>query len=197
MKITNNAVVNAEYELYVDGENGELELMERATSEQPLNFIYGIGMMLPKFEQNLNGLETGDSFDFTISNEEAYGPYDDEAVIELERAVFEIDGKLDEEMVFEGNVVPLMDSEGNRLQAQVVSVNDTHITVDLNHPLAGENLHFKGKVLEVREATEEELNALLGGGGGCGCGGNCGDGCGDDCGCDDDHNHSHGCGCGC
>lgn len=195
MKITNNAVVNAEYELYVDGENGELELMERATSEQPLNFIYGIGMMLPKFEQNLNGLETGDSFDFTISNEEAYGPYDDEAVIELERAVFEIDGKLDEEMVFEGNVVPLMDSEGNRLQAQVVSVNDTHITVDLNHPLAGENLHFKGKVLEVREATEEELNALLGGG--CGCGGNCGDGCGDDCGCNDDHNHSHGCGCGC
>ena len=195
MKITNNAVVNAEYELFVDGENGELELMERATSEQPLNFIYGIGMMLPKFEQNLNGLETGDSFDFTISNEEAYGPYDDEAVIELERAVFEIDGKLDEEMVFEGNVVPLMDSEGNRLQAQVVSVNDTHVTVDLNHPLAGENLHFKGKVLEVREATEEELNALLGGGGGCGCGGNCGDGCGDDCGCDDDHNHSHGCGC--
>ena len=193
MKITNNAVVNAEYELYVDGENGELELMERATSEQPLNFIYGIGMMLPKFEQNLNGLETGDSFDFTISNEEAYGPYDDEAVIELERAVFEIDGKLDEEMVFEGNVVPLMDSEGNRLQAQVVSVNDTHVTVDLNHPLAGENLHFKGKVIEVREATEEELNALLGGG--CGCGGNCGDGCGDDCGCDDDHNHSHGCGC--
>ena len=197
MKITNNAVVNAEYELFVDGENGELELMERATSEQPLNFIYGIGMMLPKFEQNLNGLETGDSFDFTISNEEAYGPYDDEAVIELERAVFEIDGKLDEEMVFEGNVVPLMDSEGNRLQAQVVSVNDTHVTVDLNHPLAGENLHFKGKVIEVREATEEELNALLGGGGGCGCGGNCGDGCGDDCGCDDDHNHSHGCGCGC
>ena len=197
MKITNNAVVNAEYELYVDGENGELELMERATSEQPLNFIYGIGMMLPKFEQNLNGLETGDSFDFTISNEEAYGPYDDEAVIELERAVFEIDGKLDEEMVVEGNVVPLMDSEGNRLQDQVVSVNDTHVTVDLNHPLAGENLHFKGKVLEVREATEEELNALLGGGGGCGCGGNCGDGCGDDCGCNDDHNHSHGCGCGC
>ena len=197
MKITNNAVVNAEYELYVDGDNGEPELMEKATAEQPLNFIYGIGMMLPKFEQNLNGLETGDSFDFTISNEEAYGPYDDEAVIELERAVFEIDGKLDEEMVFEGNVVPLMDSEGNRLQAQVVSVNDTHVTVDLNHPLAGENLHFKGKVIEVREATEEELNALLGGGGGCGCGGNCGDGCGDDCGCDDDHNHSHGCGCGC
>ncbi len=192
MKITNNAVVNAEYELFVDGDNGEPELMERATREQPLNFIYGVGMMLPKFEQNLKDLEPGDSFDFKISNEDAYGPYDDEAVIELERSVFEVDGKLDEEMVFEGNLVPLMDSDGNRLQAQIVSVTDTNVTVDLNHPLAGENLHFKGKVLEVREASEEELNALFGGG--CGCGGG---GCGcDDGGCGDDHNHG-GCGCGC
>ncbi len=195
MKIANNAFVNAEYELFVDGENGEPELMERATAEQPLNFIFGIGMMLPVFEQNLNGLEAGESFDFTIANEEAYGPYDDEAVIELERSVFEIDGKLDEEMVFEGNVVPLMDSEGHRLQAQVVTVTDTHVTVDLNHPLAGENLHFKGKVLEVREPTEEELKAVLGGGCGCGCDDNCG--CDDDCGCDDGHKGAHGCGCGC
>ena len=147
MKIEINKVVNAEYELYVDGENGELELMERATPEQPLNFIYGVGMMLPKFESNIAGLEQGDAFDFTISNEDAYGEYDDDAVVELERSVFEIDGKLDEEMVFEGGVVPLMDNEGNRLQAQVVSVSDTHVTVDLNHPLAGETLHFKGKVL--------------------------------------------------
>ena len=196
MKIEINKVVNAEYELYVDGENGELELMERATPEQPLNFIYGVGMMLPKFESNIAGLETGDAFDFTISNEDAYGEYDDAAVVELERSVFEIDGKLDEEMVFEGGIVPLMDNEGNRLQAQVVSVSDTHVTVDLNHPLAGETLHFKGKVLEVRDATDEELKSLLGGGG-CGCGCGCDDnGCGDDgCGCGDDD--SKGCGCGC
>lgn len=192
MKITNNTVVNAEYELYVDGDNGEQELMEKATSEQPLNFIFGVGMMLPKFEQNLSGMEAGDSFDFTINNEEAYGQYDDEAIIELERAVFEVDGKLDEEMVFEGNVVPLMDSEGNRLQAQVVTVTDSHVTVDLNHPLAGENLHFKGKVLEVREATEDEINEILGGGG-CGCGdGGCGDG-----GCGDGESDGCGSGCGC
>jgi len=184
MKIESNKVVNAEYELYVDGENGELELMERATPEKPLNFIYGVGMMLPKFESNLTGLGTGDSFEFTLSNEDAYGPYDDDAVVELERAVFEVDGKLDEEMVFEGGIVPLMDNEGNRLQAQVVSVTDTHVTVDLNHPLAGETLHFKGKVLDVRDATDEELKAIFGGG--CGCG--------DDCSCDDDENSSCGCG---
>lgn len=184
MKITINAVVDAEYELSVDGENGELELMERATAQEPLNFIFGVGMMLPEFEKNLEGLEAGESFDFTISSENGYGEYDDEAVVELDRSIFEIDGKLDEEMVFVGNLVPLMDNDGNRLQAEVVSITDTHVTVDLNHPLAGENLHFKGKVLSVKEATEDELNALFGGG--CGCGSGCG--CHDE---EDDHHHHH------
>jgi len=190
MKITANKAVSAEYELYVDGETeGELELMEKATSEQPLSFVYGLGMMLPKFEENLFGLEVGDKFDFVINTEDGYGEYDDESVLDLDRAIFEIDGKLDEEMIYEGNVVPLMDNEGNRINAQVVTITDTHVKVDLNHPLAGENLHFKGSVLEVREASEKELEALMGGGcgSGCGCGdeeeasvsgGSCGSGCG-------------------
>ncbi|MBP6260252.1 MAG: FKBP-type peptidyl-prolyl cis-trans isomerase [Paludibacter sp.] len=196
MKITANKSVSAEYELYVDGETeGELELMERATAEQPLSFIYGVGMMLPKFEENIFGLATGDKFDFTIENEDAYGPYEDENVLDLDRSIFEIDGKLDEEVVFEGNVVPLMDNEGHRINAQVVEVTDTHVKVDLNHPLAGENLHFKGSILEVREASEKELAALQGGGG-CGCGSG---GCGDEgCGCDDgEEGGSCGSGCGC
>ena len=196
MKITANKSVSAEYELYVDGETeGELELMERATAEQPLSFIYGVGMMLPKFEENIFGLATGDKFDFTIENEDAYGPYEDENVLDLDRSIFEIDGKLDEEVVFEGNVVPLMDNEGHRINAQVVEVTDTHVKVDLNHPLAGENLHFKGSILEVREVSEKELAALQGGGG-CGCGSG---GCGDEgCGCDDgEEGGSCGSGCGC
>lgn len=198
MKITANKSVSAEYELYVDGEvEGELEMMEKATAEQPLSFIYGVGMMLPKFEENIFGLAVGDTFDFVISNEEAYGPYEDENVLDLDRSIFEIDGKLDTEVVFEGNVVPLMDNEGHRINAQVVEVTDTHVKVDLNHPLAGENLHFKGSILEVREATEKELAALTGGGcgsGGCGCGdGGCGDGsCGDE-----EEGGSCGSGCGC
>lgn len=193
MKITANKAVSAEYELYVDGEvDGELELMEKATNEQPLSFIYGVGMMLPKFEENLFGMQAGDKFDFTISTEDAYGEYEDENVLDLDRAIFEIDGKIDEEVIFEGNIVPLMDNEGNRINAQVVSITDAHVKVDLNHPLAGENLHFKGSVIEVREATEQELAALMGGGGcgSCGCGdGGCGSGE-----CDDD---SCGSGCGC
>ena len=189
MKITTNKFVSAEYELYVDAEteSEELELMERATAEQPLTFIFGVGMMLPKFEEALFGLAKGGVFDFTITSEEAYGPYMDENVIDLDRSIFEIDGKLDTEMVFEGNVVPLMDTDGNRLNAAIVSVGSDKVKVDLNHPLAGETLHFKGKILEVRDATEQELAALMGGGG-CGC----------DCGCDDmDDCSSGGCGGGC
>ena len=185
MKITANNFVSAEYELFVNGENaGELELMEKATPEQPLTFIFGLGMMLPKFEENMFGLEEGQTFEFTINTEDAYGEYDDASVLDLDRSIFEVDGNLDAEVVFEGNVVPLMDNEGNRINAQVVEVTDKHVKVDLNHPLAGETLHFKGKVLEVREATEQELASLQGGGcgsGGCGCGsGGCGSGsCGD------------------
>lgn len=160
--------------------------MERATRETPLEFIYGVGMMLPKFEENLFGLQAGDSFDFTISNEDAYGPYDDESVIPLERSVFEVDGKIDESMIFEGNVVPMMDSMGNKVRAQIVTITDSHITIDLNHPLAGETLHFKGSVIEVREASAEELAALSGGGCGCHC----------SCEHDSEHHHdSHDCGC--
>ena len=196
MKITANKSVSAEYELYVDGEvEGELELMEKATTEQPLSFVYGVGMMLPKFEENLFGMQVGDKFDFVINNEDAYGPYDDESMLDLDRAIFEVDGKLDEEMIFEGNVVPLMDGDGNRINAQVVSISDTHVKVDLNHPLAGENLHFKGSVLEVREATEKELAAIMGGGCGCGSGG-CGSGCGDSCGSENDEEMVDSCGCG-
>jgi len=202
MKITANKLVSAEYELYVDGEaDGELELMEKATAEQPLSFIFGVNMMLPKFEEYLFGLEAGETFDFVINNEDAYGQYDDESVMDLERSIFEIDGKLDEEMIFEGNVVPLMDNDGNRVNAQVVKVSDTHVSVDLNHPLAGENLHFKGTVLDVREATEKELASLNNEGGcGNGCEGGCGDGgCSDGgCGCGEEKEEkSSSCGCGC
>ncbi len=180
MKITTDKSVSAEYELYVDGEvEGELELMEKATIEKPITFIFGVNMMLPKFEENLFGLQAGDKFDFTISSEDGYGDYDDESVLDLDRGIFEIDGKLDEEMIFEGNVVPLMDNEGNRINAQIVTITDTHVKVDLNHPLSGGGC-----------------------GSGCGCGSgesSCGDGgCGDSgCGCDSNEEKTGGCGSGC
>lgn len=194
MKISTNNFVALSYDLHV-GEGEERELMERATAETPLEFIFGTNSMLEAFEKNLDGLAEGDSFDFILTPDQAYGEYDDEHVVDLPRNIFEVDGKLNEEVVFEGNTVPMMDSNGNRLNGSVVSVGDDVIKMDFNHPLAGETLNFTGKVLNVRESTPEEIAALFapqGGGCGCGCGGHDEEDAG--CGCG---SNGGGCGSGC
>ena len=174
MKISTNKFVALSYDLTV-GEGEERELMEKATAETPLEFIFGTDSMLQAFEKNIDGLAEGDSFDFTLTPEEAYGEYDDDHVVDLPRNIFEQDGVLNEEVIFEGNTVPMMDTNGNRLNGSVVEVKEDVIKMDFNHPLAGETLNFSGKVLTVRESTPEEIAALFAPqGGGCGCGSGCG-----------------------
>lgn len=191
MNISANKLVILQYRLNVKNDNGEFELMEETTPEQPLQYFHGMGMMLPKFEEQLEGLTEGDKFEFMIPVAEAYGEYEDDNVIDLPKNIFLIDGKFDTDKVFAGTIVPLVDSEGNRLNAEVVEVKDEQVTVDLNHPLAGEDLYFSGRVISVTQPTDEELHAMMHHGcGGCngGCG-SCGDGncsCGGDssCSCD-------------
>jgi len=196
MKISTNKFVSLSYDLNV-GEDEERELMERATAETPLEFIYGTNSMLEAFEKNIDGLSEGDSFDFVLTPDEAYGEYDDEAVVDLPRNIFEQDGKLNEEVIFEGNMVPMMDTNGNRLNGSVVEVKDDVVKMDFNHPLAGETLNFTGKVLTVRESTPEEIAALFAPQGcGCGCGGH-DDAEGCDCGSEKEAAGGCGSGCGC
>ena len=199
MKISTNKFVALSYDLTV-GEGEERELMEKATAETPLEFIFGTDSMLQAFEKNIDGLAEGVSFDFTLTPEEAYGEYDDDHVVDLPRNIFEQDGVLNEEVIFEGNTVPMMDTNGNRLNGSVVEVKEDVIKMDFNHPLAGETLNFSGKVLTVRESTPEEIAALFapqGGGCGCGSGCGCGDGEEDSCGCGSEKETAGGCGSGC
>ncbi|HEX3009338.1 MAG TPA: FKBP-type peptidyl-prolyl cis-trans isomerase [Bacteroidales bacterium] len=156
MEIEKNKVVSLVYELRVDGKEGEI--VETLNDSNPLTFIYGVGNLLPKFESNINGLKVGDSFDFMLKSEEAYGLSSDEAVVDVPKEVFIVDGKFDSEMVKEGNAIPMMDGDGNRLNGIVVNVTDNAVKMDFNHPLADEDLFFAGKVVGVREATEEELS---------------------------------------
>lgn len=152
MKIEPQHVVSLTYDLYVD-QDGKETLVESATQEQPLTFLYGAGQMLPKFEENLSTLSTGDSYDFFLSAQDAYGEYDDEAVANLPKEMFS--GADVPEI---GSILPLQDNNGNRFQGQVVSVAEDAVIVDLNHPMAGQELHFKGNILNVRPATPEELS---------------------------------------
>jgi FKBP-type peptidyl-prolyl cis-trans isomerase SlyD len=160
MKISNNTLVTLTYDLNVGDEGEELILMEQATTEKPLEFIFGTDSMLESFEKHLDGLSAGDKFSFTLSSEETYGEYSEEKVIKLAKKLFEIDGKIDDEMLFEGNTLPMMDADGNRLMGAILEIDGDEITMDFNHPLAGETLHFNGEVIGAREATAEEIAAL-------------------------------------
>lgn len=196
MKISDNKYVTVIYDLNV-GEGDERELMEQATEQRPLEFIFGTSSMLEAFENQLEGLSQGDTFSFRLTPEEAYGDYDDTKIIELPKNIFEVDGKIDDEVLFEGNTLPMMDSSGNRLVGSVVSIGDDVVIMDFNHPLAGETMHFEGTVMGVREASAEEIAALFSGGG-CGCGsGGCGSGEEGGCGCGSSYESEvGGCGCG-
>lgn len=200
MKIGKNKMVSLTYDLHYDDVNGDL--IEQATSEKPLSFVFGAGLMLPKFESMLEGIQAGNPFEISLADADAYGELDENAIVDLPKHLFIIEGEFDNEIVAIGNTVPMMSTSGQRLNGLVMDITDDIVKMDFNHPLAGENLFFKGEILEVREATDEEIAATLGGGGGCGCGSGegCGDGgCGDDA-CAEGSCSTEGkgsCGCGC
>jgi len=188
--IENLKVVSATYELYINDEDGKEELMEKATEERPLVWCQGEGMMLPAFEAALAGKEIGETFDFMLKAAEAYGEYIQEGLMELDKKLFyNGDGEFDEERVYVGAIVPMNTTDGQIVKAQVCEITDTKVTIDLNHPYAGEDLHFKGKIINIRDVTEGELKAIRQPrhcGGGC-KGGSCGEcegGCGDCSGCE-------------
>ena len=160
MKISDEKMISLSYDLTVINEDGEKELMERATPKHPLVFLFGMGMMLEAFEKNIEGLSVGDKFSFVLSPEEAYGEYVDGHVVDLPKKLFEVDGKFDSERVTEGQTLPMMDAQGNRMMGSVLEIKPETVLMDFNHPLAGETLHFDGEVLDVHEPTEEEINAL-------------------------------------
>ena len=204
MKIEKNKVVSLTYTLRKD--NTEGEILEVCQESKPLEFVYDSGMMLPHFERNILGLEAGSSFQFKLSPDEAYGEVNKDAIVDVSKDIFIIDGVLRDDLLQIGNTVPMRDNQGHPLNGKITKVDDAENTViiDFNHPLAGQSLHFTGKIESMREATEDEIAYGLQGKGGCGCGSN-GGGCGSGgCGSDDDDccgsNSDSGCGsgsCGC
>lgn len=177
--------ISLTYDLMLKDSEGKLYKYESATRERPFKFITGIGYALDLFESNVGNLNVGDSFQFEVPCAQAYGEYDKENVIELDKGIFLRDGVFDDEHVRMGAIIPLSDGE-HTFNATVTGITDDKVTVDLNHPLAGEDLTFKGVILESRPATEAEIDAVLypkckGCSGGC-SNGDCNEG---NCNCED------------
>jgi FKBP-type peptidyl-prolyl cis-trans isomerase SlyD len=157
MKITKNKVVSVTYELVTKDENGNDVLLEKADPSHPMIFLFGHSGLPEKFESELDGLQVGDPFKFSLESEEAYGDFEEEAVVRLPLDVFKVEGKFTPTDFPVGSVVPMSDAEGNIMQGRVLEVTDKDIEMDFNHPLAGMDLFFTGNVVEVRDASAEEI----------------------------------------
>jgi FKBP-type peptidyl-prolyl cis-trans isomerase 2 len=139
MRISAGSTVTVQYKLFSED---NVLLYE---SEEPLTFTVGEDDILPAFEAKLMGLSAGDKHRFTLSPEEAYGAYQEELVFTLSRQQLMDDG----EDIGPGQTLTLFTPEGESIMVIVVEVTDSTITVDANHPLAGQTLVYEVEVLNV------------------------------------------------
>jgi FKBP-type peptidyl-prolyl cis-trans isomerase SlyD len=157
MIISEDTAVSVNYYLTANKGDAPEELIEETSKEEPFVFLFGFGNVLPDFETALVGKQTGDKFDFRIGAAKGYGLHEKEYLIKIDKAAFDIDGKFDDTRVKVGEDLEMSDAEGNPLVGKVISINDENVEMDFNHPLAGYDLHFIGEVVNVRAATQEEL----------------------------------------
>ena len=155
MEISKNKVVELIYILHFDDFNGDI--IEKVKTDSPFTFIYETGLMLEAFENNIKGLKKDDAFKFKIACNDAYGEVNEKNIVDLPKNVFEVDGKFNKEIIFAGAKVPMKDEQGNEFDGFIIDITKNTVIVDFNHPMTGEDLYFEGRVLNVREATKEEL----------------------------------------
>lgn len=152
MKITKHKVPSVTYSLMVEG-----ELVDQAMDDSPLVYLAGVGQMIPGFEKELEGKQAGDDFAFQLTSDVAYGDVNPDAIVDLSLDIFKVDGEVNKEIIAVGNFVPMQDNEGNPLQGKVLEIGDENVKMDFNHPLAGKELNFTGKIVDVRDAEAEEI----------------------------------------
>lgn len=156
MVISKDKVVSLSYELKLDKVSDEI--VDQANADHPLVFLFGAGNLLPKFESHIANLKVNDSFEFSLESDDAYGPVIEEAIVDLPMDIFKINGEIDPGMLVVGNIIPMQDNEGRPLDGTIVAIENDAVKMDFNHPMAGRTLHFTGKVLDIREATDEEIS---------------------------------------
>ncbi|GAB1082143.1 peptidylprolyl isomerase [Shewanella algae] len=177
MQITQHSAVTIHYRLT----DAKGQLIESSFEADPMVYLHGMENLIPGLEKALEGKGKGDTLEVTIEAEEAYGPYHDGLRQEVPLEAF---GDIQD-------IVPGMrfiaETEMGQRPVQVTEVLDNSVIVDGNHPLAGQSLTFNVEVMDVREATAEEVaHGHIHAHGGCGSHGH------DHGGCCGGHDHEHG-----
>lgn len=147
MKIAHEKVVSIHYTLT----NQEGTVLDSSSGSEPLAYLHGFGNIIPGLENALEGKETGEKLSVTVEPEQGYGARDEQLVQAVPRSAFKGVEELAPGMQFQAQ-----GPQGTRLVV-VTQVAQDIVTVDANHPLAGQILHFEVEVSEVRAATAEEI----------------------------------------
>lgn len=149
MEIDTNAVVSVHYKLT----NDQQEELDSSQGREPLTYLHGGGELIDGLEAALAGKQAGESFTATIPPEEAYGPEDEQLIRTMH--IDEFNGaEMRPGMQLQGK-----DPDGNFRLLRVIAVNGDEVTINMNHPLAGQTLHFALEIVAVRPATAAEIEA--------------------------------------
>ena len=148
LTVADDLVVSMDYTLRLDDE----EIIDSSAGREPLEFLQGHGQIIPGLEQALYGMVVGEEKKVVIEPHDGYGERDSNAVQEIPRESFPADVELEPGLALE-----LRDSSGQPLVAFIADVRPDSVLLDLNHPLAGETLHFYVSIADLRAATTEEL----------------------------------------
>ena len=145
-----NAFVLLDYTLHDD--DGDLLDASEGDGGEPIEYVHGYGMLVPGLEAGLTGMKPGEERDIVVPAADGYGDYDDELVLEIDRADFP-----NPKEIAEGDEFIAESPDGDEVPMEVVEVKADAVLVDANHPLAGVNLHYRVKIRAVREATGDEI----------------------------------------
>lgn len=145
--VQNNTVVSMEYTLHVDNEE-----IDSSNGQDPLQFLVGHGNIISGLEREMLGMKVGESKDVVVAPADAYGEFDEEAFMDVPRGAFPQDMQVEE-----GAELTVRDDAGQSRYARIDAIDGDTVTLNFNHPLAGDELHFNVKVVDLREPTAEEL----------------------------------------
>ena len=148
MQISQNTVASIEYKLT----DGEGQVLDTSEGREPLTYLHGSGNLVPGLESALEGSTTGDSLNVTVEPAEGFGERDENLIQQVPKAAFEGVDEVEPGMRFQA-----ADEGGQQRIITVKEIEGDQVTVDANHPLAGVPLNFEVNVVDVREASEEEL----------------------------------------
>ncbi|MDG1542702.1 MAG: peptidylprolyl isomerase [Candidatus Thalassarchaeaceae archaeon] len=149
MVVESNTVVDVHYHGYFHGTD---EVFDSSLEREPLTFLVGHGQMIPGFEAEILGAEVGEKRTFTLEPDRAYGPRQEEAVMQRSKAEFPENVELEVGMRFQAEV------GGMPTPVEITGIEGDVVTVDFNHPMAGKTLTFDIEIMSIRPAEDEEIS---------------------------------------